>query len=541
MPASDTFVPPSKNALKKTLARYGKEPWGKGLFESLQREIDLVMTRQQELFEKEVAAKFEQLALGLTRVEGKVASTVSHHEYVALESDMRANEAIDEERAEKKVLCQWLNGFLASSSDGGLDLDRIDFAFSRFALNMAVAAGDTPVAKMQGARVPGFLVGMLASSDNDVVLGPAAIALAHLALHDEARVDIVDSGAISALVKQCRECKSPAVLAQCCKCLAALALRLEVRQRVAGEGGMAALCDLIQEATEFADWPRCTNGVRAAAMSAMVNFMFQSDANRKLMVELKGIPPVVDAAVNSPDSYVVEQAVRCLGNVSFNQPFTASAVIASRGVDSICSALECSDLHQDEAIFEAGMLALANLCNNEQNQTSVGASGACRLALHVCAHTNSAHVLKDASRLVCSLSFRSFVNKTRLGELGGLQILLGCCSRFGFESCNGQQQQQQEEEFGDAVEWCCKALASLLLHRGNQKQFRELWGLQVVVDLCLKTEQSQVLLSGAMVVSSVVPSAEDRFEAHDEGRTIQVVRKKEESFMQRLKTTERGK
>jgi len=48
----------------------------------------------------------------------------------AAESEMRAAEAIDMERHEKKVLCQWLNGFLAASSKT-LEIDPIDFAFSR--------------------------------------------------------------------------------------------------------------------------------------------------------------------------------------------------------------------------------------------------------------------------------------------------------------------------------------------------------------------------------------------------------------------------
>jgi hypothetical protein len=54
------------------------------------------------------------------------------------------------------------------------------------------------------------------------------------------------------------------------------------------------------EATEFTDFPRCTNGARAAAMNALVNFTHTSDANRQLLVELKGLPPIVDAAMNSP-------------------------------------------------------------------------------------------------------------------------------------------------------------------------------------------------------------------------------------------------
>lgn len=43
------------------------------------------------------------------------------------------------------------------------------------------------------------------------MLGPAAIALAHLALHPEARMYMYDSGATPALVRQVLECKSPSV------------------------------------------------------------------------------------------------------------------------------------------------------------------------------------------------------------------------------------------------------------------------------------------------------------------------------------------
>jgi len=327
----------------------------------------------------------------------------------------------------------------------------------------------------------------------------------------------MDSGAVAPLVLQARRCRSPAVLAQLCKVMGCLALQPENRQRVAGEGGMQALCELIGEATEFADFPRCTNGVRSNAMAAMVNFMYQSDANRKLLVELKGVAPIVDAAVNSPDSAVVEQAVRCLGNVSFNQPYTASMVVASRGVDSICGALEASDLTQDEAIFEAGTIALANLCNSEQNQTAVGASPACaKLAVHVCAHAPSPHVILGGFRLVAALSFASFTNKTRLGELGCLNVCLQTLRRYGF------LEPSRAEPFYPGLDWCCKALASLLLHRGNQVTFRDCWGLQLIVDLCLETESLDVLYSSAMCVAAVVPPAEARFEAHDEGRSIQV-------------------
>ena len=97
----------------------------------------------------------------------------------------------------------------------------------------------------------------------------------------------------------------------------------------------------------------------------MVNFMFD-DANRKLLIELNGIPAIVDATVNNADSHVIEQSVRALGNVSFNQPYTAAKVIQCRGVEAVNSALKVSDLR--DARIEAGLICLTNLCNSEQNQ-----------------------------------------------------------------------------------------------------------------------------------------------------------------------------
>lgn len=69
--------------------------------------------------------------------------------------------------------------------------------------------------------------------DNDVVLGPSSIALAHLSLHDDARVPIVEAGAIARLVAQCRTeggTGSPAVITQLAKTMASLSLKGEVRE-----------------------------------------------------------------------------------------------------------------------------------------------------------------------------------------------------------------------------------------------------------------------------------------------------------------------
>lgn len=59
------------------------------------------------------------------------------------------------------------------------------------------------------------------------------------------------------------------------------------------------------------------------------------------------------------------------------------------------------------------MIAIANLCNNETNQTHVGAGEGIKLAVHLCKHSPHPHVLRAAANCVTSLSFKSFINKTR--------------------------------------------------------------------------------------------------------------------------------
>jgi hypothetical protein len=92
---------------------------------------------QIDQFEKTVTTRLEMMAASINVIESNIAAVLAHHETIAAESEMRALELVDKERGEKKVLCQWLNGFLAASSHQ-LRLDPIDFAFARFSLNMAV-------------------------------------------------------------------------------------------------------------------------------------------------------------------------------------------------------------------------------------------------------------------------------------------------------------------------------------------------------------------------------------------------------------------
>mmetsp|Transcript_20834 Transcript_20834/g.48340 ORF Transcript_20834/g.48340 Transcript_20834/m.48340 type:complete len:608 (+) Transcript_20834:282-2105(+) len=511
-------MPPKKKkekgskAIGRRLAKFSHLQ-GKKLLDVCSREFDMVVQQQVEDFHEACEERLDVASGKLDGLEGHMASIVAHQEMRVAEAHQQQVEAVDSERQEKKILCQWLNGFLVSAGEEP-NLDPIDFAFARFALNMAIAADHTPVAKMTEARVPSFLVGMLSSS-NDIVLGPSAIALCHLSLHSDAKVPIVEVGAIPPIARNLRVCPSPAVLTQLAKCLASLAQNAPNKARIAGDEGMAALVELCAENSDFVDSPRCTHGVRAACLSALVNLTFQSDSNRNLLVELDGLQAIVEACMNSPDSHVIEQACRALGNIAFNSSYTAQRILQKQGSEALCSAVTACDVHADDRILEAAMIAVANLCNNETNQTHVGAGEAIKLAVHLCKHSPHPHVLRAAANCVTSLSFKSFINKTRLGEQDAIPALLHLIEKHGFGNLD------KSEPFVWAVEAACRALGSLLLHGVNQFIMRDLWGLKTMVELCLTTEDMPVLHAASMSVCAMCPNAEERFDAHDEGRPLQ--------------------
>ena len=96
--------------------------------------------------------------------------------------------------------------------------DAVDFAFIRFALNMAIACDVCPVQKQLDAGAPAFLTSML-SVKNDAVVGPASMALAHLSLHWECKAPIALAGGITACVNQVNDNENAPIVSQCCKTL----------------------------------------------------------------------------------------------------------------------------------------------------------------------------------------------------------------------------------------------------------------------------------------------------------------------------------
>ncbi|CAM9715093.1 unnamed protein product, partial [Sphacelaria rigidula] len=216
-----------------------------------------------------------------------------------------AKRTADSEREEKAILCQWLNGFLVGAPSKP-NLSSMDFTFARFALNMAMASSRTHPEVMLHAGAPAFLVGML-SSPNELVTGPAVLALSQMAHHEACRRALGVAGGIPPLVLLASTSQSPAVLTQVCISLALLSQYPPNKAVVAGKGGIAAMVRLLEG---FRKEDRVTVQVAGQALAALVNLMHESAANRGLAEECGFTLPTI-TIMDAVDSDFVLVQVRC--------------------------------------------------------------------------------------------------------------------------------------------------------------------------------------------------------------------------------------
>uniref|UniRef100_A0A7S2GGE5 Protein HGH1 homolog n=1 Tax=Octactis speculum TaxID=3111310 RepID=A0A7S2GGE5_9STRA len=271
------------------------------------------------------------------------------------------------------------------------------------------------------------------------------------------------------------------------------------------------------------DVVRCTDGVLAAALSALVNVTHASASNQNLLVELNGVEPAIIACKKNSDSHVLEQAARLIGNTCFNNTYTGEQILSLQGDAALCLLIKVCDLTVDHRINEGCLIALRNLCTHEPNQTLVAGSDAVTLAVHVCHHSREPCLLTAAATLLTALGFSCPTNKSIIGDAGGLPALLAIVKRYLTSRSGNHDTANYHSDVGMtvAVEEACRALGSLLLHEGSRISMQKLGGLKLLANLVMETtEELGVLQTSAMPFCAMCPTAEERYHAHDEGRHL---------------------
>eukprot|EP00903_Cladosiphon_okamuranus_P006097 g6007.t1 len=490
------------------------------------QEVDKALSVLVQRVKKKLLGTIDKMDRQLLSLEGDMRQLCRATEEKGNRMIRQAKQTADSEREEKAILCQWLNGFLVGASSEP-QLSSMDFTFARFALNMAMASSRTDPEVMLKAGAPAFLVGML-SNPNELVTGPAVLALSQMAHHEACQRALGLAGGVPPLVLLCFTSKSPAVLAQACISLAQLSRYPSNRAIIAGKGGIAAMVRLLEG---FRIEEHVTLQVIEQALSALVNVMFRSDANRGLAEECGATLPTITIMDAADDEGVLVQACLTLANMAYGNQFAALRLLEAGADKAACDLIRDSDKTRHSNVAEAAFICLANLANNALNQAHVGAGGSVDLALTVCKHCQSPRVVRAAAQALCSLTLKNQANKTRCASLDAVATLLDVAAVWGVAEDGGSRSQSrsapsstaaavEEEEAAAAAQAAC-CMAILMQHPTNAHTMKRTGGLRQLAELISDSEDSEVIIATAKAIVVLLPDADELLRTSRNGKVSQ--------------------
>ncbi|GMH60943.1 hypothetical protein TrST_g8759 [Triparma strigata] len=517
MSSTKNFIQPVKKLtiaeeVGKKLKRMEDKPL-KDFLDIALREFDLAVSLQVSEMRETFDDALDELRTNCDSVENNLTHLLKWKEETCQKRVKQAIGQRDQERKEKLSLAKWMKEFTPSKY-ATTQTDEVDFAFIRFALNMAIACDVCPVQKQLDAGAPAFLASML-TVKNDCVVGPASMALAHLSLHVECKAPIAAAGGIVACVNLVNDNPNAPIVSQACKTLASVAMWPANKPLMAGKGAIKALVRAVQSVGP--DNERIDDDALGSAFCGLCNCAEGNDANRNLIVELDVMKSVEYICENWTDPYVLASAAKLICNLAYSNVYTAMSCLSSHCDEALNASIKKGGGDKNPDIQEGAMMAFCNLSNNESNQTHVGASGAIKLAITTLETSDDPKVLRAAALACASMAHNSFVNKTRMGDQGAIKALLEVAIGRGMGG-------DHEEDFLDAkaAEACCLALATLLLNQLNQQILAELQAVEVFVQLVEETESMEVLAAGAMVVAALVPQPDAKKRLLCEGRMLPI-------------------
>lgn len=350
------------------------------------------------------------------------------------------------------------------------DLDALSFAFTRFALNIAFAAGSVPVDLILKTNVHVLLVSMLAV-ESEYIIGPAAFALVHLSLEPCMRVDLVTAGVLPRCLQVLQKRPSEAVLVAVCKLLASLTLLPANRTKFAETGMIGALLNVI---TPTPNRRRVGNAVMEYVAKAVSNGAYASHSNKSIVVDLDGTSLLLSAINYYQDDSVLSASVQALANVAYFHELAGNRALSADADQILSDCIECTDILSEKqaALVEACLWAFTNLCTTPLVQTQIGSSRALDLIRRVLRITQSTALLEAAVAALNALSFNHMPNRAKVASDDCLQLLYNRLLRHLFDAPHQT-----------CVFRISSLLASLMLYEPNQHRFIALGAVDKISEI----------------------------------------------------------
>ena len=417
-----------------------------------------------------------------------------------------AEKLINKELRFKTIMSQWANYFLARSHTETLDM--LSWSFARFSLNICFGWAEIAPRHLIQAGIHKSL-GDLIKFRSELVVGPALMALVHISIHDEMKPAITLINVLSTIIKLMVTSESKPVLCQCCKLVASLALHFPNKTLITNSGCMHGLLDLVLGTNKEID-----DSISYAALTGIVNTVCGNDANRLLICDLNGIKPILSIMQNTSDNKILEQAVRCLGNICYCNSFCAGEML-SQGADVIIvEVLNSGDIMSIPDVVFTCLATLANMCFTETTQSHIGSSNnLVDTALRILEYGQNLLVVGEAAFLLLGVMWMNKGNKILVAGKGLIPIVV---KRIIHHS------KFDDEDNLDCLEKCCAALATCLLYNNNHERFLVNRGLEAMIDICKVSKSQRIVAAVIQSVVCLVPSPEKRLRWHEEEYTIPV-------------------
>lgn len=326
-----------------------------------------------------------KLSKSLDTVEAKLKlceTSIREHviqKLIEIKHEIKIAEVIVNREMKGKILMSnWTSHFLGSLNENDT-LDPLTFAFARFSLSVCLCYKDVTASYMIDSQIHCQLVAY-AAHNSELVQGPALMALVHISIHDELKPAIVLAGVLPLLCRILATSNSKSSLCQACKLCGSLALNFPNKSLIVNSGCLHGLLDLILGTQRETD-----DHIQSEALGALANINLGNDACRTLTVDLNGLKPIISAIQTSQSDQAILRGVQALGNIAYCSSYCTGSILKAGGHLVVLEILQAGDILRQPLLTQAALIAMSNMCNNENTQAHVGATqGLCEAAVRIC-------------------------------------------------------------------------------------------------------------------------------------------------------------
>ena len=254
----------------------------------------------------------------------------------------------------------------------------------------------------------------------------------------------------------------------------------------------------------------------AQLFSTLSVFALCTDAN-KILISSSSIPNVSKIILERfNNAHILGACASMIANVSYKRPNAAHYLLTSGIVSALIKA--CAEklsigVHDNE--LEKVMIAIANVSNSQENSSLMySIDGTVDFTVRLLQQSDKVSVIRSAANACITMSWDCNAARRHFCHAVAIEVLMDVILRMGM-----YDETKEDKEESKAAEAATCALIILAMDITTLQRFEEnVQDFQALIELYLQTDSRNVLLSGSMFVSVLLPSTNAKRIFVSEGR-----------------------